>query len=559
MVEVQSQEARQRVIEALKSGDLSRAGIVSLQNDLKELGYFSASTYPNFGPRTASSVVEFIKENPEILADAHPDIIRRLEGRGHVKALAQIGQDNMDAVHSGIENTLARMGDNLDNASWRDKRALQTLLTIGGYNSMDNIDGIIGGETRRALGRYKSGNPELRLTEQGAEQEQGQPAAPEEKPAAPSSESNPLSSLLRRLQGAPPEPSDSNGFGVSARAIEKAWGTQTGVSVPAGADEAPSGRPLIVIDLGHGADLRGRGLIDPGAVSPHNRLSEVAVVDPFSKELAQQLYEKGYDVAFTRNPGENLRVSGDYSKTLTSRAGFANALGSELGAPSVTFISLHCNSSTNSAMVGSQIYVRGSRGEASSNQSAHLGDRLAEAYSLDKNTPTTIHYANFAVLRHFENGIPKGMDANKCSAALVEFGFLSNAQDSARLKSLMEKPQEAARQLASGIDRHVQIKDPETKLIARNTPEVNIAETVATGLKGAFQFALRQATPLQLISDGIEAGVEKIKESKLSGAFEASANPQQTDQAAQPAPTEPATTAPEREKPTSVVSIASPN
>lgn len=97
-----------------------------------------------------------------------------------------------------------------------------------------------------------------------------------------------------------------------------------------------AGRPIIVIDAGHG----GR---DPGATSVSGEVREKELTLGFARELRDQLVRRGrVRVALTRDDDRYL--------TLEDRAGLARRLGASL------FVSLHTDSAPNPLARGASIY-----------------------------------------------------------------------------------------------------------------------------------------------------------------------------------------------------------
>lgn len=200
------------------------------------------------------------------------------------------------------------------------------------------------------------------------------------------------------------------------------------------------GRPIVVIDAGHG----GR---DPGARSPTDALAEKDVSLVLAGELRDRLVKRGrVRVAMTREDDRYL--------TLEERAGVAQRLGAQL------FISLHIDSAPNPLARGVSVYSlsdvasdaeaarfaatenRGSRREGAGGDpvgallsdlamrtqmsaSADLAARLvAKASGRVALRPQPHRFAAFHVLRR--PGTP---------AVLVEAGYLSNRDDEQLLRS----------------------------------------------------------------------------------------------------------------------------
>lgn len=99
----------------------------------------------------------------------------------------------------------------------------------------------------------------------------------------------------------------------------------------------PAGRPLVVIDAGHGGH-------DPGSISPHGGVQEKEVTLAIARAVRDRLLATGrMRVALTR--------SDDRFIVLQQRFGIARQLGAEL------FISIHADSAENQEARGATIYT----------------------------------------------------------------------------------------------------------------------------------------------------------------------------------------------------------
>jgi N-acetylmuramoyl-L-alanine amidase len=224
-----------------------------------------------------------------------------------------------------------------------------------------------------------------------------------------------------------------------------------------GAPEA-RGRPIVVIDAGHG----GR---DPGATSVSGQVSEKDLSLALARELKDQLVSRGrVRVAMTREDDRYL--------TLDQRAALARRLDAAM------FVSLHMDSAPNPLARGATVYslsdvasdaeaarlaaaenrgvgeaAAGGSVEAMLSGLAMQGQMSASAdlavRFVDKSAgrfalrPNPHRFADFRVLRRA--GAP---------AVLVEAGYLSNVDDEVLLRS----PEERARialALAQAIETDV--------------------------------------------------------------------------------------------------------
>lgn len=206
-----------------------------------------------------------------------------------------------------------------------------------------------------------------------------------------------------------------------------------------GAPQA-AGRPIIVIDPGHG----GR---DPGATSVSGEVKEKELTLAFARELRDELVKRGrVRVALTREDDRYL--------TLDQRADLARRLGASL------FVSLHTDSAPNPLARGASVYslsdvasdAEAARFAASQNlgaaaEAANSGSvssilaDLAERSEMNASAdfaarlvgksagrfelrPDPHKFAAFHVLRRADT-----------PAVLFEAGYISNADDEALLRS----------------------------------------------------------------------------------------------------------------------------
>ena len=243
-----------------------------------------------------------------------------------------------------------------------------------------------------------------------------------------------------------------------------ASGAQLTVHVPPATAErvygAPgtAGRPIVVIDAGHG----GR---DPGAIGVSGDVQEKDLSLAFARELKDKLVERGrVRVALTREDDRYL--------TLEQRAAVARALGASL------FISVHTDSAPNPLARGASIYslsdvasdaeaarfaARENRGfaagEANGSVPAILADlavRSEMSASADfasrlvrksagrfELRPEPHRFAAFHVLRRAET-----------PAVLFEAGYISNVDDEALLRSPVHR-KEIVLALAQAIEADI--------------------------------------------------------------------------------------------------------
>jgi len=222
----------------------------------------------------------------------------------------------------------------------------------------------------------------------------------------------------------------------------------------------PKGRPLVVIDAGHGGH-------DPGTISPYGGTKEKNVVLSVAKRIRDELLASGrVRVALTREVDTFL--------VLRERTAIARNLGAKL------FISVHADSAGEQA-AGSTIYTLS---EVASDREAHaLAQRENRADILngvnlsgESNDVTSILVdlaqretmeasLEFAKLVRREStpGVPfragglrmaglAVLKAPDMPAILLELGYLSNREDAARIRS-----DEGQQNIAKGLRRAVEI------------------------------------------------------------------------------------------------------
>jgi len=174
----------------------------------------------------------------------------------------------------------------------------------------------------------------------------------------------------------------------------------------------------IVLDPGHGDT-------DSGAVSLDG-LRESDVVLSIAYKV-RDILKHSFDVCMTRDS--------DTFVSLNYRSAYANSLGDV-----AAFISIHCNSATNTSARGWEIFTSvGDTGDADK-LAASIGKRYAARF---QDLPARgLKEANFSVLQN-----------TSMSAVLVECCFLSNA-DEAHWISSDEIQQQHAEAIADGIIDH---------------------------------------------------------------------------------------------------------
>lgn len=169
----------------------------------------------------------------------------------------------------------------------------------------------------------------------------------------------------------------------------------------------------IVVSPGHGVYGAG-GAIDRGAVSPINGLDEVDFNTPLSLKLRDKLEAAGATVIMIRDTEGPINMSLYERSVLTNNAN-ADA-----------FVEIHGDSAANAAAkgIGTWIYTDNTRltTAAQKEMRNEFGSVMNQALANTTGQPAYVKYGNFSVIRETE--VP---------CVLVECGFLTNAEDAARL------------------------------------------------------------------------------------------------------------------------------
>lgn len=196
------------------------------------------------------------------------------------------------------------------------------------------------------------------------------------------------------------------------------------VTLPKPAAPMAAGRPLVVIDPGHGG-------IDPGAVAPGG-VMEKHVNLAIARLTAEQLSARGVAVALTRS-GDSPALAGSryvVVSDLRYRAWMARHLGATL------LISIHVNSESTHTVFGPIVYY--GRHSAPSKQ---LAESLAQTLSASTGSRHPPRPAGHFILR--EAPMP---------AATVEVGFVTHPGDLVRITTRTYQ-KTLARALAEGVMR----------------------------------------------------------------------------------------------------------
>lgn len=172
----------------------------------------------------------------------------------------------------------------------------------------------------------------------------------------------------------------------------------------------PAGRPLVVIDAGHGGH-------DPGAISPHGGMREKEVTLAIARAIQRELIASGrVRVALTRDDDRYL--------VLRERSAIASSLGADL------FISIHADAAGAGEATGATIYTL----------SEVASDREAAALAQRENKADII------------NGVNLSSENADIASILVDLAQRESMNASANFAKLLRR--ESAREMGFRSDYH---------------------------------------------------------------------------------------------------------
>ncbi len=437
--------AFKQVNESLQKEHLTRADVAQLQTALLQSGYDAGIIDGLVGRRTVAGLTEFLEDHPQSFSAASEQVLDILLRFGDINRIKHAAAQNSDLIIDIYDRIEQRQ-----NADRGEMIALQRRLSVLGLYEASGFSGAFDRATRHAA---------RRMIEHYYEPVLNHHISPDQK-----------HDILHVLT--------TNGFGVSKDHIERAWcATHDYIDAAPSPDavalcaslgdadpdadalnNAPAGKALIVIDLGHGA-YNSHGILDRGAVARSNGLTEMVVVDSVGGALATELRQKGYDVAFTRHPGERFYYRGTARDTLPARPAFAHELAQQTGhEQQLIFISLHADSHTNARVRGAHVYAQRSSAlgglvnRAKNATSYDLASKLSTHFNIGASR-TNVRTSDFSVLRNFEARSLKPEDDKNVfnGAILLELGYLSNDADAHILNEAKNDPSAFAESLARGI------------------------------------------------------------------------------------------------------------
>ncbi len=266
--------------------------------------------------------------------------------------------------------------------------------------------------------------------------------------------------------------------------IDKIWQSVDTGKLDLSLKQAVNSKGLIVIDLGHGVEKykedkdrnfiidketgERETIVDAGRASADGSLYETGVSDPVGVKLARQATAAGYDVIFTRNPGEIFRYNSSHYlgpdrniDHVTARAVFGHVAPDALGYSNSFFISLHANAGHHTAK-GPETFAGAkdnNNGKVdighnpASEHSASFASSLLGELNSETSFQRTMHSSDADMITHYEELTERlGKDPRHYVGALVELGFLTNDEDLERLKKMRDDPEDTARRILDGTE-----------------------------------------------------------------------------------------------------------
>lgn len=167
---------------------------------------------------------------------------------------------------------------------------------------------------------------------------------------------------------------------------------------------------IIVIDAGHGGS-------DPGKIAVDNS-KEKDINLEIATKLKTELEDRGYVVVMTRTEDVDLSISGASNKKrsdMNSRISIINESNADY------LISIHQNSFTSNDVKGAQVFYYGE-----SEESKKLAETIMTSIKADVDTTNTREAKTGNDYFILKKSVMPGV--------IVECGFLSNIEETARLK-----------------------------------------------------------------------------------------------------------------------------
>lgn len=171
----------------------------------------------------------------------------------------------------------------------------------------------------------------------------------------------------------------------------------------------------VIIDPGHGG-------IDPGKIGV-NKVLEKEINLSIALKLKERLEEEGYKILMTRMEDTGLYSDSDSNKKRTDMNNRCSLINSEYAKDNTVInVSIHQNSYTSEGVKGPQVFYY-SKSESGNMLAKILQDTLNESLQIEK---PRVEKANdsYYMLVHTD-----------CPSVIVECGFLSNWEESEKLKN----------------------------------------------------------------------------------------------------------------------------
>lgn len=192
----------------------------------------------------------------------------------------------------------------------------------------------------------------------------------------------------------------------------------------------------ICIDAGHNVKSHDTGATGVGGINEGNITFDIALT------LATMLKARGHDIVLTRQSKDTI-LGTSVASSLSERVRICNEEGCDL------FISLHCNSATESAK-GTEVLISGRGGKAEG-----VGSKVADAISSALSTVNR----GVRVDTEYLGKRLYVLHNTLCPAILIELAFITNRDDADKLIS---RGSEFAQAIASAVGGDIPFTDTES-------------------------------------------------------------------------------------------------
>ncbi|MFM2167317.1 MAG: hypothetical protein RIS79_1688 [Verrucomicrobiota bacterium] len=201
--------------------------------------------------------------------------------------------------------------------------------------------------------------------------------------------------------------------------------------------------PVVLVDAGHGG--HDGGAVANGGIEKHLTLS-------IAKRLRDELIAAGLRVVMTRETDTFLPL--EERATLTKKHG------------AEAFVSVHINTDgSGSAATGIETYFAGKPSLSAMRQAGQKGENAPVSEKLAETVQRCVCAETQAENRGTKERDYVVIEQAACPAVLVECGFLTNSEESRRLKDAAHQ-EKLARGIASGVKLFLQAKPAMAAVLA---------------------------------------------------------------------------------------------